>query len=95
MKEPREVFASELTRLYEADAIDRVMDDHRKIAPGWYAESATIGIRTGPHSSEKSAREYMRLTERARARQRIRHKTDYPYPYDLRVWRETKREKSK
>jgi len=61
---------------------------HKAMKPGWYASSASIGLRSGPLKTEKEARECMRLSAQARAAQRLTHGTDYPHPFDLLVWKE-------
>lgn len=73
----------------EEDKIAAVMRRQQRLPPGWYAASGSIGLQSGPYDTEQLAREAMRLHERARAKQRLAHGTDYPYPYDLHVWEET------
>ena len=82
---------NDLTEFYRRgvrvrDELAKIQQDHKHMAPGWYASGA--GVRTGPHKTKSAAREAMRLAPRARAEQRLKHGTDYPYPIDMHVWEE-------
>lgn len=76
-------------RRVREEAIVKVVADQLRLARGWYASSKSVGMRSGPHTTERRAREAMRLSPRARAEQRLDHGTDYPWPHDLLVWRES------
>jgi hypothetical protein len=63
----------------------------QELKPGWYASSTALGIQMGPLASEEEARSLFRLSPEARARQRLTHGTDFPYPHDMLIWEETTR----
>lgn len=72
------------------EAVKRTIARHRALKPGWYASSGSIGLTRGPYRTRRAAEESMRLSPRARADQTLKTNDDYPYPVDMRVWRESR-----
>jgi len=82
------ILGDQLNRWQRGDRIREIMKSQESMPAGWYACSAGIGLRSGPHKSEAAAKESLRLSKLARAEQRIKHGTDYPFPHDLKAWKE-------
>jgi hypothetical protein len=73
------------------EAVERTIANHRSLKPGWYASSGSVDLTRGPYRTRREAEESMRLSPRERADQKITTNNDYPYPLDMRVWKETRR----
>lgn len=88
MKTAQEILESTVFRNMQEARISEVTKAQTKMKPGWYASSSSIGLTIGPLKTKAEADECMRLSPGARAQQKLAHGTDYPFPVDLRVWKE-------
>lgn len=89
------IFEDFARRRLEENLLKETEETHRRMKPGWYVQSSYIGVRIGPLESREVAEQAMRLSPRSRAKQRIDHGTDYPFPHDMKVWEELPKRKKR
>ncbi len=82
-------------RRVEEDVLSATEAEQQAIKPGWYVQSSYIGVRIGPLKTKAEADSVMRLSPRSRARQKVQHGTDYPFPHDMKVWEELPKRKKR